>query len=154
MSFPTGTNTGTQGVGLKYCRGQSTDHPLNKTIWQGKFFNKFLTSWIIGLGLNPMDLQEASKAGRGDEWLFSKLLGRHGVFDFCPTDKINEKTGKPYLEPKSKAEVDLAEWIASQNGTPTGSRVPTAPEPAGYHNHPVDQDGNAVPPDFPDDIPF
>lgn len=124
----TGKNTGTEGIQLEYCKGQATDHPLNKTIWQGKFFNKFLTSWIIGLGLNPMDLQEESKRGRGDEWLFSKLPGRHGIFDFCETDKKSEKTGRFFLEPKCRSEVELAEWIASQNGTSTG-RSPAAPEP-------------------------
>ena len=138
VKFVTGKNTGTEGIELKYCRGESVDHPVNKTLWQGKFFNKNLTSWILGLGLNPSDLAEASKAGRGDDWLLSKLPGRHGVFDFCPTDRINEKSGRPYLEPKCRAEVELAEWIASQNGV-RPSQNPHRDEP------PIDSYEDSIP---------
>ena len=144
VAIVTGKNTGTQGVELKYCRGQSVNYPANKTLWQGKFFNKFLTSWIVGLGLNPADLQEASKAGRGDDWLFAKLPGRHGIFEFVETDKKSEKTGKPFLEPKSKAETDLAEWIASQNGQSIAAPESEPPMSA-YENQtgdiPVDENG-------------
>ena len=73
-----------------------------------------------------------------DDWLLSKLPGRHGIFDFCETDRINEKSGRPYLEPKCRAEVELAEWIASQGGV-RPSQNPHRDEP------PIDSYEDEVP---------
>ena len=116
VKFVQAKNTGTDGFEITYCVGNSLDHPVRKTLWQSKLFNRFITSWLVGLELNPLDLEKAVKDGRGDQFLLERFPGRHGIFMFAETENINEKTGRPYLEPKSKAEVDFDEWIKEQNG--------------------------------------
>jgi hypothetical protein len=143
VKYITGSNTGTQGLNITYCLGQSTDHPVNVTLWQSKMFNRFLTSWIVGLELKPSDLEQACKNGEGDDWILSKIPGRHGVFEFVETEKVNPKNGKHYLEPKSKAEIEFDEWKKAQNGAPSKSN-------SGFSDgsNPDDYSGSA-----PDDAP-
>ena len=126
---------GTPGLEITYCVGSSTDHPVRKTLWKSKMFNRFVTSWVIGLELSPNDLEEACKNGEGDEWLARRMPGRHGVFQFRNTDNVNERTGRPYLEPKSKAEIDFDEWVKSQNNAPRqSSNEPPIDSYAGFND--------------------
>ena len=120
----TSKSAGTPGVEIEYFTS-SIDHKAKKWIWKNKMFNRMLTSWIIQLGLDPNDLEQAARDHRAEEWLELNVPGRSGTFEFVETDKLNDK-GKPFLEPKCKAEVDLDEWIRSQNNTP---RAPAPNEP-------------------------
>jgi hypothetical protein len=135
------SNTGTGGLEFTYRRGSSSEFTNRKTLWQSKMFNRFLTSWITELGLKPVELERAVQAGKGDAWLFTEIDGASGIFDFCETDKVSEKTGKPFLEPKCKAEVEFDEWKASQNNEPKKQEQQTSHD-------------SCEPPDFPDEIPF
>ena len=124
VKFVVSQSKGTEGFEITYCVGNATDHPVRKTLWQSKMFNRFLTSWMVGLEMNTLDLENAVKDGRGDDFLLAKFPGRHGVFQFVETDNVNEKTGRKYLEPKSKAEIDFDEWIKEQNGARQSSNEP------------------------------
>ena len=154
VKFVKSQNTGTDGFEITYCVGSSYDHPVRKTLWYSKkLFNRFLTSWMIGLELNPFDLEQASKEGRGDEFLLAKFPGRHGVFQFVETDNVNEKTGRKYLEPKSKAEIDFDIWIKEQEAVKQASNDYST----GQRVHPAQVGGSDNldrPADYPDDVPW
>lgn len=101
------------------------DKTSKKWLYDSKFFNRHLSGWVTQLGLDPYELQEAAKNGYFKEWLSDHIPNRHGNFMFSETEKINEKTGKPFLEPKCESEVNLDEYftkLKAQNGTrDTGS---------------------------------
>ena len=107
-------SAGTPGVEIEYFTS-SMEHKAKKWIWKNKMFNRMLTSWLVQLGLNPDDLEQAARDRQADEWLERNVPGRSGTFEFVETDKLNDK-GKPFLEPRCKAEIDLDEWIKSQKG--------------------------------------
>ncbi len=100
------------------------EHKMYKTLYSSKMFNRFMTGYVIALGLNPMDLELACKEGDGDGWLARNIPGRSGDFD-CRYGEPND-AGKRYLTPMVKAEIDFQEWLASQNGE---TKKPAAPEP-------------------------
>ena len=78
--------------------------------------------------------------------MLAKFPGRHGVFQFVETDNVNEKTGRKYLEPKSKAEIDFDIWIKEQNGGKQSSNEP----PIGSY----EKQAASNPAPFIDDVPF
>jgi len=116
------------------------EHKMYKTLYTSKMFNRFLTGYVIALGLNPMDLETACKEGRGDEWLERNIPGRSGDFD-CRYGEPNAE-GKKYLAPMVKAELDFQEWLASQNGNAPASSRPAARE----YEPPLESYANMSPP--------
>ena len=117
---------GTEGKAFVFCKDQNHERKMYKTIYASKMFNRFFTGYILALGLNPMELDQACKEGKGEEWLARYIPGRSGDFD-CRYGEANRE-GKRYLEPFVKAEIDFKEWLESQNGT-APQRAPSAPEP-------------------------
>ena len=118
---------------------QMNDHEkkMYKKIWDDEYAPRKFTEIVKAVGLDPNDLFAACKNGEGDNWLHSKLVGRHGEFD-CRKGRPN-KDGKQYLEPMTPSEIDYIEWKKKQNGN--------QPKPAS-NEPPIDSyDG------FKDDIP-
>ena len=136
------SGSGKDGIELSYYLN-SPDKVTKKWLYESKFFNRFLSGWITQLGLDPYELQQASREGYFKEWLMDNMPGKHGNFMFAETDKKNERTGKPFLEPKCEAEVNLDEYIASQNNSP---RAPSPSMPTAQS----EQGGQQ----FPDDVPW
>ena len=137
--------SGKEALILEYFTGD-IEKSNKKFLFEGKLFNRKLSGWITQLGLDPYGLQDACRERQYKEWLDLKVPGRSGTFMFTDSEKINEKTGKPYLEPKCDAELKIDEYFASQNGNQPkpASNEPPIDNYQGYeHNAP-----------FPEDIPF
>lgn len=96
-------------------------HPMFKQVYQNKMFDRFITSIVTDLGENPMELQKACRAGRGSEWIVTRLAGRSGMFD-CEYGEPNQN-GKQYIEPFCKAEVEFMEWQANKNSEQGGQQA-------------------------------
>jgi hypothetical protein len=147
IEFVTSTNKGTEGIKVHFLFGSNHEYKMNKTFWESKLLNRFLTSFISALKLEPKELDAAAKVGRFREWLERYVPGRSGEFH-CEKGEPNGE-GKRYLSPWTQAELDLREWQRSQGNSPT------APEPtAGNRFADGSSADDTTPPDFPDDIPF
>ena len=142
VEFITSKQKGTPGLKLTFSSGG--DHKMFKTMYHGKMFNRFVTSFVSDCKLNPRDLEEASRNGYGESWLIDNLTGK-SIDIYCGYGEPNQE-GKKYLEPMSTAEKSFKDWIASQNNTP---RAPAPNEP------PIDSYQNMANDGFTDDsVPF
>ena len=142
VEFITSKQKGTPGLKLTFSSGG--DHKMFKTMYQGKMFNRFITSFVSDCGLKPRDLEEASKNGMGEAWLIDALRGLT-VDIYCMYGEPNDE-GKKHLEPVSTAERDFKKWIAEQNNAKPASRQASSEPPIdsyqGFHD------------DMPSDAPF
>jgi hypothetical protein len=143
VEFITSKQKGTPGLKLTFSSGG--EHKMYKTMYQGKMFNRFLTSFVTDCGFNPRELEVASQNGLGEAWLIDNLRGKT-VDIFCAYGEPNSD-GKKYLEPVSTAERDFKKWIAEQNG---GKKA--------YNNEPpmsaYENQAQSFVDDMPGEIPF
>ena len=131
------TSGGQEVKNLTFVQMNDQEKRMYKKIWDDEYAPRKFTEIVKAVGLDPNDLFSACKNGEGDNWLHSKLVGRHGEFD-CRKGRPN-KDGKQYLEPMTPSEIDYIEWKKKQNGN---QQKPASNEP------PIDSyDG------FKDDMP-
>lgn len=145
------SQNGKDGIEIEYYLNKP-DKTSKKWLWDNKFFNRHLSGWIVQLGLDPYELQEATRAGMFKEWLLDNIPNRHGNFMFCETEKVNEKTGKPFLEPKCESEVNLDEYFAKQKlqyGNLASRQSSNEPPMSAYENQ-----AQSFVDDIPGEIPF
>jgi hypothetical protein len=139
VEFVTSKNKGTEGI--KFTFTSDGEHKMYKTLYQGKMFNRFLTSLVTDIGLDPKELGEASRNGFGEAWIKDNFQGKH-ISIWCGYGEPNAE-GKKYLTPMSTAEREFKAWIESQNNSPR------APSPSVPSAQPAQGEQK-----FPDDIPF
>jgi len=137
VEFVNSEKKGTEGIKVYFLFGVNGEYKMNKTFWESKLLNRFLTSFISALSLDPKALAEASKAGRFREWIENKVPGRSGDFK-CEKGEPNAE-GKRYLSPLTQAEIDLREWQKSQNapashGSTHGDTFADGSSPDAYMN--------------------
>ena len=142
LNYVTSRSKGTEGISFELIINGNPEHKMYKTFYESKLFNRFFTSFINALKLDPKELDEAAKVGRFREWIERKIPGRTGEF-LCEKGEPNNE-GKRYLSPITQAEIDLRDWIKSQNSGHTSS---------GNFSDGSSPD-SMTPPDFTDDITF
>ena len=108
------TSSGQEVKNLTFVLYDDNEKRMYKKIWDDEYAPRKFTEIVELVGLDPNDLFAACKIGNGDNWLSSKLIGRHGEFD-CRKGRPN-KEGKQYLEPMTPSEIDYIEWKKKQNG--------------------------------------
>jgi len=144
LEHVTSKNKGTEGIMFTFCINGNPEHKVKKTFWESKFLNRFFTSFLTDLGLDPKELNDAAKNGRFKQWVERYVLGRSGEFH-C--EKGEPKAdGKRFLIPWTQAELDLRDWQRSQNG----EKAPSGDNKFSDRSSP----DSMTPPDFPSDIPF
>jgi len=138
------SSKGTEGIKFTFCINGNEDHRMYKTFYESKLFNRFFTSFLTALALDPKELNEAAKNGRFKQWVERYVPGRSGEFH-CEKGEPNAES-KRYLAPWTQAELDLRDWQRSQNG----EKAPSGDNKFSDGSSP----DSMTPPDFPSDIPF
>jgi hypothetical protein len=119
--------SGREGLKMVFFK-DSPEHVMYKTLYENKMFNRFLTGYVIALGLNPVDLANACKEGKGDDWIMRYLPGRSGDFD-CELGEPRQSDGKRFVTPFVQAEIDLANYKKEKEAERNGCASPSVPEP-------------------------